>query len=83
MGTSDETRRAGAGWPDKGTESQTCPSCGATVFYPAHGPYGEGDFCPHCGARMDVREPGTGAAEWQKAYPSKHRVNPDDLDRQG
>jgi hypothetical protein len=59
-----------------------CYSCGAT-FDARKADRSETDdpICPHCDFVNGDDKTGTHAADHRTAYASRHRANPDDLDR--
>ena len=51
-----------------------CYGCGAMIVSSA-------DYCPHCSADQSAKPDGTHHADHSRAYPRRHRVDADDLDR--
>jgi len=51
-----------------------CYSCGASIS-------SKENACPHCGVGFDADSTGTHHVDHRNAYPARHRVAPDQLDR--
>jgi len=67
--------------PSESREPLTCHSCGATVELTDEQISGDKNLCPHCGADLDDPAAGTHHVDHRNAYPARHRVAPDQLDR--